>query len=69
MGLVDSGLQVFESITLIQPEVQHCGCLVDLLGQASMLEEAKKAVRKMHVEPDSEVFCCIAQCLWSSWIC
>ncbi|KAM1114583.1 hypothetical protein ACFX13_048120 [Malus domestica] len=38
MGLVDSGLQVFESITLIQPEVQHCGCLVDLLGQAKMVE-------------------------------
>ncbi|GFS33812.1 tetratricopeptide repeat (TPR)-like superfamily protein [Actinidia rufa] len=33
----------------------HYGCLVDLLGRAGMLEQAKKVVREMPMEPDSYV--------------
>lgn len=58
MGLVDEGLRIFESMSLvygIEPGVRHYGCLVDLLGRAGMLEEAKKVVSEMPVEPDSYV--------------
>lgn len=58
MGLVQEGLQVFESMTDvydIKPGVQHYGCLVDLLGGAGMLEHAKKVVMEMPMEPDSYV--------------
>lgn len=58
MGLLDEGLEIFASMTNvygIQPVVQHYGCLVDLLGRAGMLEEAKRVVREMPMEPDSYV--------------
>ncbi|KAK3200149.1 hypothetical protein Dsin_023564 [Dipteronia sinensis] len=58
MGLVDQGLRIFNSMSEmyeIEPGVQHYGCLVDLLGRAGMLEEAKKVVREMPMEPDSYV--------------
>ncbi|KAI7754303.1 hypothetical protein M8C21_024819, partial [Ambrosia artemisiifolia] len=58
MGLVKEGLRVFESMTVvhgIKPSVQHYGCLVDLLGGAGMLEQAKKVVAEMPMEPDSYV--------------
>ena len=58
MGLVDEGLKLFESMHIIygiEPRVQHYGCLVDLLGRVGMIEEAKKVVRTMPMEPDSYV--------------
>lgn len=58
MGLVEQGLRVFDSMSEvygIEPGVQHYGCLVDLLGRAGMLEEAKMVVREMPMEPDSYV--------------
>ncbi|EXB87349.1 Serine/threonine-protein phosphatase PP2A-4 catalytic subunit [Morus notabilis] len=58
MGLVDEGLRIFESMRSIygiEPRVQHYGCLVDLLGRVGMIEEAKKVVREMPIEPDSYV--------------
>ncbi|XP_010277322.1 PREDICTED: pentatricopeptide repeat-containing protein At5g66520-like [Nelumbo nucifera] len=58
MGLVEEGLRFFNSMTevyAINPGVEHYGCLVDLLGRAGMLEEAKKVVTEMPMEPDSYV--------------
>ncbi|CAH1437075.1 unnamed protein product [Lactuca virosa] len=58
MGLVKEGLRVFEMMSEvygIEPSVKHYGCLVDLLGGAGMLEEAKNVVTKMPTEPDSYV--------------
>lgn len=58
MGLVDEGMRIFNSMSQdygIEPGVQHYGCLVDLFGRAGMLEEAKKVVREMPLEPDSYV--------------
>ncbi|KAF9603278.1 hypothetical protein IFM89_034611 [Coptis chinensis] len=39
----------------IEAGVQHYGCLVDLFGRAGKLEEAKRVVREMPMEPDSYV--------------
>ncbi|XP_027078049.1 pentatricopeptide repeat-containing protein At5g66520-like [Coffea eugenioides] len=58
MGLVEEGLRIFESIKGVygmEPVVQHYGCLVDLLGRAGMLEQARKVVKEMPVKPDSYV--------------
>ncbi|XP_037493961.1 pentatricopeptide repeat-containing protein At5g66520-like [Jatropha curcas] len=58
MGLMDEGLRIFENMSKIygiEPQVQHYGCLVDILGKAGKLEEAKKVVREMPMEPDSYV--------------
>lgn len=58
MGLVNEGLRIFNSmreVYNIEPEIQHYGCLVDLLGRAGMLQEAVKVVQEMPMEPDSFV--------------
>lgn len=58
VGLVDEGMRIFNSMSQfygIEPGVQHYGCLVDLFGRAGMLQEAKKVVRAMPMEPDSYV--------------
>ncbi|CAL9071275.1 unnamed protein product [Musa textilis] len=58
MGLVDRGREIFDSmerVYKIKPGVEHHGCLVDLLGRAGLIEEAKKVVREMPMEPDSYV--------------
>ena len=39
----------------MEPGIQHFGCLVDLLGRAEILEEAKKVVREMPMEQQSYV--------------
>ncbi|OMP03653.1 hypothetical protein COLO4_10288 [Corchorus olitorius] len=58
MGLVNEGLRIFNSMSKVygtEPGVQHYGCMVDLLGRAGLLEDAKKLVREMPMEPDSYV--------------
>lgn len=57
-GLVDEGSEIFKSMKDtygVEPGIQHYGCLVDLLGRAGLLEDAKKVVREMPMEPDSYV--------------
>ncbi|XVF27928.1 hypothetical protein REPUB_Repub14bG0151800 [Reevesia pubescens] len=42
-GLVDQGLSIFQSMSRdfgIQPELEHCACVVDLLCRAGRVEEA-----------------------------
>ncbi|KAG6505695.1 pentatricopeptide repeat-containing protein At5g66520-like [Zingiber officinale] len=58
IGFVDQGRMIFESmdgVYYIKPGVEHYGCLVDLLGRAGLVEEAKKVVSEMPMEPDSYV--------------
>ncbi|KAL2942865.1 hypothetical protein RDABS01_031214 [Bienertia sinuspersici] len=58
MGLVDDGLEIFESMKQwygIEPGVEHYGCLIDLLARSGMLQEAEELVTKMSIEPDSYV--------------
>ncbi|XP_038970939.1 pentatricopeptide repeat-containing protein At4g18840-like [Phoenix dactylifera] len=49
-GLVNDGLQIFNSIDKdhdIVPTIEHYGCLVDLLGRAGLLDDAKRVVETM----------------------
>jgi len=54
-GLVDEGRQLFLVMAQdygIEPDVVHYSCLVNLLGRAGHLEEAKLFIGNMPLEPD-----------------
>lgn len=55
LGLVEDGLSYFQSMVSdysIMPQIEHYGCMVDLLGRAGLLEQAVDFVRQMPIEPD-----------------
>ncbi|KAJ8752780.1 hypothetical protein K2173_008515 [Erythroxylum novogranatense] len=54
-GSVERGRQCFELMTkayLIEPQVHHYACMVDILSRAGLLQEAEKLVRGMPLKPD-----------------
>ncbi|KAF5174991.1 Pentatricopeptide repeat-containing protein [Thalictrum thalictroides] len=54
-GLVDMGFKIFQSMTEfygIEPQIEHYGCLVDLLGRVGRLEEAYNFIERMRIKPD-----------------
>lgn len=54
-GLVVTGKRYFESmksIYKIDPNIKHYGCMVDLLGRAGCLEEAKLLIESMPMKAD-----------------
>lgn len=53
-GLVDEGLGIFGRMRndfRIEPKVEHYGCIVDLLGRAGRLEEARDFIGTMPMAP------------------
>ncbi|KAL5999416.1 hypothetical protein ACLOJK_037701 [Asimina triloba] len=57
-GLVEEGQHYFNYITRtygIKPNMKHFGCMVDLLGRAGLLNEAKKFIDDMPMSPDAGV--------------
>ncbi|KAJ4714356.1 Pentatricopeptide repeat [Melia azedarach] len=58
-GLVDEGKSWFESMGRkynLKPRVEHYGCMVDLLGRAGLLKEAKELIDTMPVRPNSVIW-------------
>lgn len=58
-GFVEEGRKKFLDMTSkysIRPEIEHYGCMVDLLCRAGLLEEALEMIRSMRVEPNSVVW-------------
>lgn len=58
-GLVDEGLSYFRSMFQdykIDPEIEHYGCIIDLLSRAGRFDEAMDIVRDMRIEPDEVVW-------------
>lgn len=58
-GLVREGNRFFRSMTEVHgfpPEVVHYGCMVDLLGRAGLLKEAKSLIEKMTMEPNDVIW-------------
>ncbi|KAK9131625.1 hypothetical protein Scep_011153 [Stephania cephalantha] len=63
LGLVDEGLKIFHNLIeeyRLEPQIQHYGCMVDLLGRAGRLEEAFELINTMRLEPNVVV--------WSSFL-
>ncbi|KAL6899580.1 hypothetical protein ACP4OV_006238 [Aristida adscensionis] len=58
-GFVDEGLKYFELMChehCIQPEIEHYGCIVDLLGRAGRFQDAMNIIKDMKVEPDEVIW-------------
>ncbi|KAF6145403.1 hypothetical protein GIB67_029172 [Kingdonia uniflora] len=60
-GLLEEGKKHYESMTIdysIMHGIEHCACLVDLLGRAGLLVEAYEFIKRMPVKPDD--------CVWGA---
>lgn len=58
-GLVDEGFHYFESMKRdygINPEEDHYARLIDLLGRAGQIEQAKNAIQSMPFEPGAPIW-------------
>ncbi|GKV06409.1 hypothetical protein SLEP1_g18307 [Rubroshorea leprosula] len=58
-GLLDTGRQYFNSMIKdynIAPELQHYGCMIDLLGRAGLFGEAESLIKDMSMNPDSVIW-------------
>ncbi|KDP23395.1 hypothetical protein JCGZ_23228 [Jatropha curcas] len=58
-GMVDEGLKMLdcmEKVYDIKPEMEHYGCIVDLLGRAGLLAEAEELIHSMPMEPSAAVW-------------
>ncbi|KAL5560457.1 hypothetical protein UlMin_036668 [Ulmus minor] len=58
-GLVEDGKRVFAQMVQefdIKPQIEHYGCMVDLLGRAGKLEEALRFMETMHLEPNAVIW-------------
>ncbi|OWM81380.1 pentatricopeptide repeat-containing protein At5g66520-like isoform X2 [Punica granatum] len=59
MGLVDRGREFFAEMTRdygIVPEIEHYGCVVDLLSRAGHLQEAREFIENMPMVPNGIVW-------------
>ncbi|KAM0933497.1 putative tetratricopeptide-like helical domain superfamily, DYW domain-containing protein [Dioscorea sansibarensis] len=58
-GMVDLGWAYFDSMTTVyglNPDIEHYTCMVDMLGRAGLLEEAKEIVMSLPMKPDDTIF-------------
>lgn len=58
-GLVEQGQSFFDMMTReygIEPQIEHYGCLIDLLGRAGEFEKAMEVIRDMRMPPDEVVW-------------
>lgn len=58
-GLVKEGLLCFElmrRVHKVEPKMQHYGCIVDILGRAGQIEEARRFVEEMPIEPNDVIW-------------
>nr|AYM00624.1 pentatricopeptide repeat protein [Salvia miltiorrhiza] len=58
-GLVAEGRELFHRMSgefRIEPRVEHYACTVDMFGRAGLLEEARRVLRSMPMEPNAPVW-------------
>ena len=58
-GMVTEGKKYFSQMSKVYgvaPEIEHFGCMVDLLGRAGLLREALNLIHTMPVKPNSVVW-------------
>ncbi|OVA11186.1 Pentatricopeptide repeat [Macleaya cordata] len=57
--LVEEGRNYFKSMATsygVEPEIEHYGCMVDLLGRAGLLKEAEEIILTMPMPPDTIIW-------------
>lgn len=58
-GKIEEGYQYFDLMRneyKIEPNIRHCGCMVDMLGRAGLLKEAFDFIASMKIEPNDIVW-------------
>ncbi|PWA39748.1 Pentatricopeptide repeat-containing protein [Artemisia annua] len=58
-GMIKEGSECFLSMTRdfnIRPEIEHYGCMVDLLCKAGLLEDTLGMIRDMRMEPNAVIW-------------
>lgn len=58
-GLIDDGTRYFHNMErdyAVVPEIEHYGCMVDLLGRKGRLEEAIRLIHSMPMEPNAVIW-------------
>ncbi|KDP45587.1 hypothetical protein JCGZ_17194 [Jatropha curcas] len=58
-GKVEEGIKIFDSMFDthgIVPQLDHYACMVDILGRAGRVVEAKELINRMPMQPDSVVW-------------
>ncbi|KAF8403855.1 hypothetical protein HHK36_011961 [Tetracentron sinense] len=59
-GLVDEGLDVFSEMVNgqdgVDPEIEHYGCVVDLLGRGGRVDKAFTFIKQMPFEPTAAIW-------------
>ncbi|KAJ0989763.1 hypothetical protein J5N97_008119 [Dioscorea zingiberensis] len=58
-GLVDEGLNTFDCMLneqRVKPDIEHYGCVIDLLGRAGRIEKAFNFIIDMPFEPTSAIW-------------
>ncbi|KAK8930750.1 Pentatricopeptide repeat-containing protein [Platanthera zijinensis] len=58
-GLVEEGLRIFDGmkrVHCLNPTIDHCVCIVDLLGRVGRLEEAYRVIKEMPFESNHAVW-------------
>lgn len=66
-GLVNEGKSLFQSmkpVYKLNPSIEHYGCMVDLLGRAGSLEEAKQLIEKMPFAPNAAIWGALLKACW-----
>ncbi|KAG2630228.1 pentatricopeptide repeat-containing protein At3g29230-like [Panicum virgatum] len=59
MGLVEEGRRYFTNMETdygIRPQIEHYGCMVDLLGRGGLIEEAVDMIKSMPWEPNEVIW-------------
>ena len=59
-GMEERGLEIFYEMENgklgVEPEIEHYGCVVDLLGRAGQVEEAFEFIKKMPFDPTAAIW-------------
>lgn len=58
-GLIEEGRKIFNSMSIdhgIRPQIEHYGCMVDLLGRGGFLKEAFGFIDEMPIEPNAVIW-------------
>ncbi|KAI5667432.1 hypothetical protein M9H77_17285 [Catharanthus roseus] len=59
VGLVEQGWRYFDTMQSdygIEPQLEHYGCLIDLLGRAGQVKEAEEIIRTMPMMPNAALW-------------
>ncbi|KAI6686480.1 hypothetical protein NL676_032393 [Syzygium grande] len=66
-GMVDEGRSYFDKMIneySIEPQLEHYGCLVDLLARAGLIDEALDLISGMPFKPDAVIWRSILDACW-----